>query len=529
MVPMLTLLRNFSIRMRMLGAIGAVLGMFALVGLTGLVGGARIQALTENFMAHSIAEMQSVSALRAQMATIRQLEKQMVIDYEMPEAVARHETQWREAIAATRDRLEAMLEGDEDADDAHARKALEHLDLYVQGASVVVRNILRDAYDTARVADRQLGRAHNEIAVVEAEIQTIAEIVQQEVVATEAAMAGTMRAVLIAFCAVLALVVGMVVPLTLANSRSITEPVAHAAAVAESIAAGDLTTPIRHAGRDETAQLLAALGRMQASLGSVVGAVRHSSRDIRTASGEVAAGSADLSARTEQTAGSLQQTASTMEQLTGTVRQSAEAARQASGLAQAAVQAAERGGSVVAQVVATMSEIHSASQRIADIIGVIDGIAFQTNILALNAAVEAARAGEQGRGFAVVAAEVRSLAQRSAEAAKEIKGLIGASVEKVDSGSRLVGDAGTTMTQVVAEVRRVTQVVSEISTAAADQSDGIGQVNGAVGQLDGMTQRNAALVEQSAAAADALQSQAQRLAELVERFRVDPRLETQNA
>ncbi len=259
-----------------------------------------------------------------------------------------------------------------------------------------------------------------------------------------------------------------------------------------------------------------ALGRVQQTLLQV----RASAGSVTTASDEIASGNHDLSSRTEQAASSLQQTASAMEQLTATVRNSAESARQANQLAASAAEVAERGGSVVSQVVSTMDEINASSKKIADIIGVIDGIAFQTNILALNAAVEAARAGEQGRGFAVVASEVRSLAQRSAEAAKEIKGLIGASVERVDAGSKLVADAGQTMGEIVGSVKRVSDVIGEITVASGEQSDGIGQVNTAVTQLDQMTQQNAALVEESTAAAESLRTQAQRLAQALAGFRL---------
>ena len=264
--------------------------------------------------------------------------------------------------------------------------------------------------------------------------------------------------------------------------------------------------------------------RLNASLQSIersISQVRASADSINTASIEIATGNQDLSTRTEQTASNLQQAASSMVQLTGTVKQSADSARQANQLASSAAEVAQRGGSVVAQVVSTMDEINTSSKKIADIIGVIDSIAFQTNILALNAAVEAARAGEQGRGFAVVASEVRSLAGRSAEAAREIKGLIGASVEKVDAGSRLVADAGQTMTEIVSSVQRVTDIIGEITAASSEQSDGIGQVNQAVSQLDQMTQQNAALVEQSAAAAESLREQAASLARVVGTFQLD--------
>jgi methyl-accepting chemotaxis protein len=263
--------------------------------------------------------------------------------------------------------------------------------------------------------------------------------------------------------------------------------------------------------------LLQALRRVADSIGQV----RRSADSIGVAAAEIASGNLDLSQRTEQAASSLQETSNSMVQLAGTVRQTADAARTANQLASSASTVAQRGGEVVAHVVSTMEDINTSSRKIADIIGTIDGIAFQTNILALNAAVEAARAGEQGRGFAVVASEVRNLAQRSAAAAREIKSLIGASVEKVESGSRLVQDAGATMGEIVASVQRVSDVIGEISAAAAEQSNGIGQVNGAVLGLDRMTQQNAALVEQSAAAAESLKDQAVRLTTLVATFQTD--------
>jgi len=303
--------------------------------------------------------------------------------------------------------------------------------------------------------------------------------------------------------------------------RSIRQPLAEAMRLADAIAAGDLSPKPHQTRGDELGDLSRALVAMRESLGRMVGQVRTAADSIGTASSEIATGNQDLSQRTEQTASNLQQAASSMEQLTGTVKQSADSARQANQLASSAAQVAQRGGSVVAQVVATMDDINASSKKISDIIGVIDGIAFQTNILALNAAVEAARAGEQGRGFAVVASEVRSLAARSAEAAKEIKSLIGASVEKVEGGSRLVADAGTTMTEIVSSVKRVSDIIGEITAASAEQSQGLGEINGSVAQLDQMTQQNAALVEQSAAAAESLKEQASKLSAVVATFQLD--------
>ena len=290
-----------------------------------------------------------------------------------------------------------------------------------------------------------------------------------------------------------------------------------AMAVMGEVARGNLSVDL---SQSVPGSLLDSLSTMVRSLRTTVSQVRQSTDSISTASGEIATGNQDLSARTEQTASNLQQAASSMEQLTGTVKQSADSARQANQLASSAAEVAARGGSVVAQVVSTMDEINASSKKISDIIGVIDGIAFQTNILALNAAVEAARAGEQGRGFAVVASEVRSLAGRSAAAAKEIKGLIGASVEKVEGGSKLVADAGATMNEIVNSVKRFSDIIGEITLASAEQSDGIGQINGSVTQLDQMTQQNAALVEQSAAAAESLKAQTVTLADAVAAFRL---------
>ncbi|PTT93229.1 methyl-accepting chemotaxis protein, partial [Pelomonas sp. HMWF004] len=289
---------------------------------------------------------------------------------------------------------------------------------------------------------------------------------------------------------------------------------------AEAVAAGDLTQRASPVGQDELAGLMRALNGMCDQLGRTVGEVMQVADSIRTASAEIASGNQDLSGRTEQTASSLQVTTSSMVQLTGIVRQSADNAQTANQLATSAATVAHRGGSVVQQVVDTMNDISTSSKRIADIIGVIDDIAFQTNILALNAAVEAARAGEQGRGFAVVASEVRSLAGRSATAAKEIKTLIGASVERVESGARLVKDAGSTMGEIVGAVQRVTDIMGEISTSTSAQSRGIDEVNQTVNRVDGMTQQNASLVEQSAAAAESLREQAQRLAQVVSQFRL---------
>jgi len=311
-------------------------------------------------------------------------------------------------------------------------------------------------------------------------------------------------------------------------TRSITVPLAHAVGLAQQVAAGDLTARIDVASRDEVGQLLAALKTMNASLLKTVAEVRAGTETIVTASQQIATGNLDLSSRTEQQASSLEETASSMEELTSTVRQNADNAREANVLARNASQIAAHGGEVVSQVVSTMASINESSKKIGDIIAVIDGIAFQTNILALNAAVEAARAGEQGRGFAVVASEVRNLAQRSAGAAKEIRGLITDSVAKVDAGGRLVDQAGATMQEIVEGITRVTDIMSGIAAASAEQTVGIEQVNEAITQMDSVTQQNAALVEEAAAAAASLEDQAATLAQLVSIFKVRLDTEPQN-
>jgi len=514
-------MRRFSIRLRMQGAIALVLGLFGLVGAAGLLGGRHLADLNAEFMLHSLKEVHNVGDIRNALGEVRRHEKDMVIQYEDGVAVLKHREAWAVAVKNVQGRLNSLLEGEEDEDNPIARASLKEIDAYVAATQRVLEQIQNGAYDNARVADKMLARAKDHVHTVEKNVDAIEKIVDAEAAATQQAFGASMQLSLWLFVGVLALVVVVVVPLTLMNSRSIIGPMQQARGLAMAIAEGDLTRRVDATGSDEAADLLRALAHMQQALGGLVGEVREASGSIHTSANEVASGNNDLSGRTEQAAGNLQQTAGSMQQLTQSVQQSAESAHHASELAASASSVAERGGSVVAQVVSTMAEINAASHRISDIIGTIDGIAFQTNILALNAAVEAARAGEQGRGFAVVAGEVRSLAQRSAAAAREIKGLIGASVEKVDNGTRLVRDAGNTMADIVASVQRVNDIIHEITSAASEQSQGIGQINGAVSALDAMTQQNAALVEESAAAAESLKDQASRLNAVVARFHVE--------
>jgi methyl-accepting chemotaxis protein len=324
---------------------------------------------------------------------------------------------------------------------------------------------------------------------------------------------------IVGLAALLCLVLGVL--LAIVVTRSITGPIGVAVNTAQAISDGDLHTRVHFTGQDETARLLQALSVMQDKLARIVGNVRLNAEGVAAASAEIAKGNLDLSSRTEEQASALEQTAASMEELSSTIRHNADNARQGNQLAQSASAVATQGGEVVGRVVETMKGINESSRKIADIIGVIDGIAFQTNILALNAAVEAARAGEQGRGFAVVASEVRSLAGRSAEAAKEIKGLIGASVERMAQGTALVDQAGATMDEVVSSIQRVTGIMGAISAASTQQSAGIAQVGEAVTQIDQTTQQNAALVEQSAAAAESLKGQARQLVDSVAVFKLD--------
>jgi methyl-accepting chemotaxis protein len=518
---LITLLRGFTIRTRMVGAIGIVLALLAAVGVGGLYAQKRLVDANTELANHVVVELSTLGELRSAMGNLRRFEKDMLLSYENPDAAGKYHQQWTAAYAGALKLVDSMLQGEEDEDNAVLRLLRADLESYAKGAEGVFRQVLASGYDNAAAANKLLdARAKAQIRGAEAHMEKLSTLINAEATEVKAqsdAAATMARNVLLA---ALALSLVVVVPLTLVNMISICRPLGEAQRAAGAIAEGDLSQRIEASGRDETADLLRALAAMQQRLHALVGQVRGAADTIQVASVEVASGNADLSSRTEQTASSLQQTASSMEQLTGTVRQSADSANTANQLASSAASVARKGGEVVTQVVTTMDQIQTSSKKIADIIGTIDSIAFQTNILALNAAVEAARAGEQGRGFAVVAGEVRSLAQRSAEAAREIKALIGASVERVESGSQLVQNAGSTMGEIVASVQRVTDIIGEISAAATEQSQGIGQVNVAVTQLDQMTQQNAALVEQSAAAAESLKDQATKLAGVVATFRL---------
>ena len=513
-------LRQISIRHRLYACV-------ALVSFFGLALGtwsqiANRQSITA--LEHLLVEQQKVSSqvvtLRASLSLVKQQELGMMFSAYNPLAVADYRNAWLKEVKSMRDGFESASASNARLKD-QAGRGVAALDEYVKIVTPIAKK-LEEATIEAVVAHAYADKAtpnYEEAAAAmdamlkdtEAELErTRAEVKQRSLVVS------TLTGVL-GIGAIITLAIVMVFTL-----RSICTPVDEATRLARRIADGDLSgSEVKAEGRDETAMLLQSLYDMQVSLRGIVSQVKASTENISTASAEIAQGSANLNMRTEQAANNLQQTAGSIEQLTGTVRQSADAASQANQLASSASTVASRGGQVVTQVVSTMDEIHASSKKIADIIGVIDGIAFQTNILALNAAVEAARAGDQGRGFAVVAGEVRSLAQRCAEAAKEIKVLIGASVDKVENGSKLVQDAGTTMNEIVASVRRVSDIIGEITAAASEQSTGIGRINTSVTELDRMTQQNAALVQQSAAAADSLKEQSRKLASVVGTFRLN--------
>ena len=515
------LMRQFSIRTRMIGAIGIVLALLMVVGSVGLFGMQSMRGQTQEFLQKSTARGNLIGDLAGTMGKLRVHEKDMIINYEKPEVVKDRHAKWDAARKKASEQLAELskLSGAEDQD--AIKKLQTALDTYAAKSANVVTQLEAGAYDHAAVADRLLQPAKDQVVEAEKQLDELGKRLEAESETMRAGMERTQGGVLWTFGLVLVFAAIVVVPRTLLNMRTICTPLADAEALAAAIAEGDLSRPMKPVeGVDEASKLMRSLHHMQEALQSMVVQLRTAADSIRTASVEIATGNQDLSSRTEQTASNLQEAASSLVQLTGTVKQTADSARTANQLASSASGAAAKGGEVVSQVVSTMDEINASSKRISDIIGTIDGIAFQTNILALNAAVEAARAGEQGRGFAVVAGEVRSLAQRSAEAAREIKTLIGASVERVETGSRLVQEAGSTMSDIVSSVQRVTDIIGEITAASSEQSDGISQVNQGVSNLDQMTQQNAALVEQSAAAAESLKDQAERLGGVVDRFRV---------
>ncbi len=517
----MNLLGRLSIRARLYFGTGFALVLLVVIGAMGYVALDRTRGTLQELFSLRVQTLTDMSDLRTRLGDVRRVEKDIIINFNNTVEVSKLREDWAAILAKLRKDLGEVRQ--RQAQDAQFTgtidKVLEELQQYDAGINPIFQQIENAQLDGAgggAYANRL--RKHTDDAdKLLGDLAASARSQMDEARAGVETRTASM-AVLIGVGLVLGLAV--LIPLTYFSVRSITQSLGEASRLAERIAAGDLTEDVHTQQQDEVGQLVAAMARMQDSLRDLVRQVQEAAGNISTASSEIANGNQDLSLRTEQTAANLEETSSSMETLTSTVQHSAESSRHASDFAASAAQVAGRGGQVVAQVVSTMDQITTSSRKIADITGVIDGIAFQTNILALNAAVEAARAGEQGRGFAVVASEVRSLAQRSAEAAKEIKALIGSSVERVEAGSALVGQAGQTMTEIVDSVRRVSDIIGEITASSSEQRDNIEQISQAVHQLDQMTQQNAALVEESAAASESLREQASGLLRAASQFKL---------
>jgi len=516
--------KNLRIGARLFLAFGVILSLICLLAGVSAYQMGKLKDSTDYFVVNLVPTYQTMYNLSDDLATIRRLEFRHILAND-EKSMGELEPAMAEAkrkIAQEFDRYAKELISD-DEDKRNMEAARTSVDKYLatwEGVRALSRQTIQhpEMADKARQAiEGESRQALN--AALEAIKKTYDyNIKLSDQQAASAAATSSSAKLALASVTVLALVIGIGGAIVI--TRSITTPIQQAVTAADAVAAGDLSQAIEAQGNDEVAGLLRALQAMQQSLSHTVTTVRMGSEGVSTASAEIAQGNNDLSARTEQQASALEETAASMEELSSTVKQNADNARQANQLAQSASTVAVKGGEVVTQVVDTMKEINDSSKKISDIISVIDGIAFQTNILALNAAVEAARAGEQGRGFAVVASEVRSLAGRSADAAKEIKSLINASVERVEQGTLLVDQAGVTMTEVVSSIRRVTDLMGEISAASSEQSQGVEQVAEAVTQMDQVTQQNAALVEEMAAAASSLKTQAQDLVQAVSVFQL---------
>ena len=515
-------LGRLSIRARLYFGTIFSLVLLVIIGAMGFIALDRTRGTLEVLFSQRVQTLTDMSDLRTALGDLRRAEKDIIINFNNTVEVAALRESWGKTLAALRKSLADVrqVQAGDAAFVAAIDKSLDEIKQYEGGIVPIFDQIERAQIDGAgggAYADRL--KTHMEATdQLFSRLATSAREQMQEARQGVDTLAATMSG-LIGVALVLALAV--LIPLTYLSVRSITRSLAQARDLAERIAGGDLSGDTQALNHDEVGQLVTAMGRMQQSLRGLVRQVQDAAGNISTASSEIATGNHDLSQRTEQTAANLEEAASSMEMLTSTVQQSAQASRQASDFASSAAEVAARGGAVVSQVVSTMDQITTSSRKIADITGVIDSIAFQTNILALNAAVEAARAGEQGRGFAVVASEVRSLSHRTLSAAKEIRQLIDDSANKVQEGNVKTDSAQKTMTEALELVRRVNSLMSEIHGASNEQLSGISQVNAAVAQLDTITQQNAALVEENAASAMQLQEQAKSVADTVQVFRVD--------
>ena len=516
------MLRQMTIKLRLTVGFGLMVVLMAVLGLGGRFATGAMYGAFEQFNETVVGSLVSLDQLRGGLLTARRYEKDMILAAIGVADFKRASARWEEAMGQAEKGLkdlEARVKRDE------VKKSLtqvrESMDAYRKAMQPVMEHLGKGdmasdpkaAWDAPREAKKHVDTAEQ---VLDGAITLVEQAVQQ----ARDRIAGVYSTISMVIWGALALGALLAVLIGWRISLSVLKPVDDSIRFAAAVESGALDEHLSVEGRDELTRLSQSLVQMQTGLRGIVLRVREGSESIQLAASEVASGNMDLSGRTEQAAASLEETASSMEHLTENVRHNADSARQANQLAANASSVATRGGTVVAQVVSTMDDISASAKKIADIIGTIDGIAFQTNILALNAAVEAARAGEQGRGFAVVAGEVRSLAQRSANAAKEIKSLIADSVENVESGSRLVADAGQTMQAIVEQVRSVSTLIDEISVATREQTSGLVNINDAVSEIDKMTQQNSALVEESAAAAESLRGQAERLVHAVSAFKL---------
>lgn len=513
------LMRMFTIRLRMLGAIVVVLLLLGVLGGAGMMGMLRIYELNQHLLNGPVARSQSVAELAKDVAQLQAMGLRVQLhagDDAQRQQALQAWSNHRQTLQAHGQQLHSQSGAQEQA---AVTEFLQQVQRHAQQFQAAAQGL--SSVQTSAQVQQALLPAQSALEAAQQQLEGLQRMLDQELAAAEgnaSAVASQTRTLFIAAVVLTILVVG---PLTLLNMVSICRPLAQARALAQAVAQGDLTARIAIEGKDEVADLQHGLREMQSSLNAMVGQVRDASANIATASQEIASGNGDLSGRTEQTASYLQSTVGSLQTLTGTVQQTAQSSHTANQLAQQASSTAHDGGAVVQQVVHSMQNIADSSRQIGDIIGLIDSIAFQTNILALNAAVEAARAGEQGKGFAVVAGEVRLLARRSAEAANEIKKLIENSVTAVGGGVKQVEAAGQRMRDIVQGIQQVSDIIVEIRSATSAQTEGIAVVNQSVGEIDQMTQQNAALVEQSAAAAESLREQAQQLAQVVGQFKLD--------
>src|SRR5438477_3465242 len=514
-------LSNLKVATRLAFGFGVVFIGALLLAASGWFGIHKQASMMVTVVDRDMAFTRAVASIRARVQMLRRFEKDMLLNVVDPVKVKEYKQKWDES----RKRLDELLvaaQASSTSDDE--RKRLESLGAslkrYEAGMEPVYTGMMSGQINTAEAAYHKVEEFRQVVRDTEGVTQELFEGANKRIDAVKPALAQVAREVMLMHAIVAVLVLGLAALMGVFISRSITAPVREAVRVAEALAKGDLTQKVEAHTKDEIGRLMQALKGTVGQLASIVGRIKETSDMVNTASREIAQGNTDLSTRTEEQASALEETSASMQQMTATVGQNAQNAKKANELAAQASGVAAKGGEMVREAVGTMNGITAASKKIADIIGVIDGIAFQTNILALNAAVEAARAGEQGRGFAVVASEVRSLAQRSAAAAKEIKDLITDSVAKVDAGSRQVNDAGRTMEEIVASVKKVTSLIAEITAASQEQAQGIEQVSETMTQLEKVTQQNAAMVEEASAAAGSLEEQSKELSSAVGAFRL---------